>query len=1169
MSDDIVVVDNGSTYETQESAIVAKNEADRAEQWAKYSEEKANLADERAVDAAESSDAAAQAATAAIEAKQYAETAITDENLIVVATDLKSTPSNIKKTAGSIDNVNTVSNDIENINAVAANKTNIDKVAASKDNIDTVATNIVNVNTVAKNIDNVNLLAPHTEAMEALAPDIMDVVTVAGIAKQTKNVSENMAHVVAVDNNKANIDKAVANATNITTVATNINNVNAVAGNKANIDNVAANKTNINTVSTNITAVNNVSENMADVKNAVQSANDAKLWAVGTIAEKPEGSSKYWAEQAQQAAQVYDASETVKGIVRLATSEEAKAGLDDKTAITPLKLKQNIVDNVGRVNQLGFNGVLQSGVITFTPDQGTYELKAGYEYEIDLLFSAVGIISDETQLKIVNGTDTINIVNVLDSDYSKPTTYKAMKQVCRYDTEIGWRWIFNVRYSVASDGSKVFVMPATSINVSESSNNIGEITSFVCSSTYIPRGCLPCDGGEYSKEQFKDLWNNYLADGKLLTCTYTQYASDISTYGQCAKFAIDTTNNKFKVPTIKDGSYITQALSDAELGKSYKESLPNIKGEFRGSETVGFRDASYMTGAFNLSESSELPNYLAPNNSYRGYPLNFDASRSSSTYQDGAKVQGDNIRLRFFVVVANGEINQSVMDWSAWATSLESKQDKSTAVNYNNITNCITEIPQDIKLELNNGTLTLKAGSKVYIPNGFEMSVEPLYAWPVNDNEIYYTESETPAVGDKTFNEKGIYTYYKVHDISGTTLTLQKGKDTDSVIMQTTVTRDTSKDTYFSKPDTSKPKFDVITIESDKIVDCGSVTEKTFIRVYQNQLPYGEIPVSIFYSGSDPSGIKGIFYNTTTNEIKYHIDGAATGNICSFPVAEITVNNGKVTSIDQVFNGFGYIGSTIYALPGVKGLIPNGRNADGSLKNIEFTTSNVAIFNRTYPNDSGKNYYFLYPDNTITDNGNLIIQDHEPSSWNYEVWFDIANNLIKYNDGTTIFKVEAVVFGASFYSSGKITSFTPKTVFHALDYNDKSTISGWSMPSSRYIDLTLGASGSTYTAPANGYLYLKKNYTAKNQYIWFKYYYANSIMDITFWGSETGFIGASVPVREGSKMEIWYGAAGDTIEFRFIYAEGEHNNLVSSGGGISGGISGGSEEGDQLTPGMN
>lgn len=38
-----------------------------------------------------------------------------------------------------------------------------------------------------------------------------------------------------------------------------------------------------------------------------------------------------------------------------------------------------------------------------------------------------------------------------------------------------------------------------------------------------------------------------------------------------------------------------------------------------------------------------------------------------------------------------------------------------------NITNCITKIPQDINLTLSSdGTLTLKAGSKVYVPNGFE-----------------------------------------------------------------------------------------------------------------------------------------------------------------------------------------------------------------------------------------------------------------------------------------------------------------------------------------------------------------------------------------------------------------------------------------------------------------
>lgn len=338
---DEYVADNVKPYadSAQNSAAKAKISEDNA----KTSETNAKASE---LAAASSAGVASAAAVTATEAKDYTAKVLTDENLKTVGQDLQSADSNIK----------------------------------------TVATNILNVNTVAKNIDNVNLLAPHTEAMEALAPDIMDVVTVAGITEQTKNVSDNMAHVVAVDNNKANIDKAVTNEANITTVATDMNNIKTVANNidiidnvawnksninnvsvnmpfvegvsenvehvvavdrnKANIDNVATNKTNINNVASNITAVNNVSENMADVKEAVQSANDAKLWAVGTITEKPEGSSKYWAEQAKNAVQIPDATETVKGIVRLATSEEVTAGTNDSAAITPLKLKQTIAQDL-------------------------------------------------------------------------------------------------------------------------------------------------------------------------------------------------------------------------------------------------------------------------------------------------------------------------------------------------------------------------------------------------------------------------------------------------------------------------------------------------------------------------------------------------------------------------------------------------------------------------------------------------------------------------------------------------------------------------------------------------------------------------------------------------------------------------------------------------------
>ena len=143
---------------------------------------------------------------------------------------------------------------------------------------------------------------------------------------------------------------------------------------------------------------------------------------------------------------------------------------------------------------------------------------------------------------------------------------------------------------------------------------------------------MPCDGTEYNKSDYSVFFTTYLAGGKLATCTYEEYESDITTYGQCAKFGLDTTNNKFKVPTIKDGSYLTQALSDTEIGKAYNESLPNVI--IPGSSGTSQKVNTSMSGSTANSAS------------------NISLGDINPVYQDGAKVQGDNVRVRFFVVVA-------------------------------------------------------------------------------------------------------------------------------------------------------------------------------------------------------------------------------------------------------------------------------------------------------------------------------------------------------------------------------------------------------------------------------------------------------------------------------------------------------------------------------------
>lgn len=195
---------------------------------------------------------------------------------------------------------------------------------------------------------------------------------------------------------------------------------------------------------------------------------------------------------------------------------------------------------------------------------------------------------------------------------------------------------------------------------------IGQIVSINCTADYVPEGCLPCNGSEYSKAQFNDLWNNYLTTNLLNTCTYAEYEADLTTYGQCAKFAINTTNETFKVPKIKDGAVVQQAMTDAELGKAYNAGLPNITATLVDS----LMSPGGSSGAISTVKSGSK--HSTGTNADK-YNATFDASHSNPIYGKSSTVQMNAVALRYFVVVANGQINESMMDWSAWASSINGK----------------------------------------------------------------------------------------------------------------------------------------------------------------------------------------------------------------------------------------------------------------------------------------------------------------------------------------------------------------------------------------------------------------------------------------------------------------------------------------------------------------
>ena len=356
-----------------------------------------------------------------------------------------------------------------------------------------------------------------------------------------------------------------------------------------------------------------------------------------------------------------------------------------------------------------------------------------------------------------------------------------------------------------------------------------------------------------------------------------------------------------------------------------------------------------------------------------------------------------------------------------------------------NISNCITEIPQNIKLELSNGAVTLKAGSKVYVPNGFEQ------------------DGTTPKFEEVIIDEDIIS-----NSVSGTkTCFISYDPDRDAVFVSATIT------------------------------SCGSGTE-------------------------NPSSGTGYFYNTSTNIIDYRSSGAYEGRTYAFPLGIVTITSDLVTSIDQVFNGFGYIGSTIFALSGVKGLIPNGLHSNGTAKSIAWETSSVIT--RTF--SSSDNYTPAV----------IVFTGSTYGRWN-------VTDYIYHLDTNKMDTLWGTYLGTITLTSGVISNWNIlNQVFHAIDFRDSSTISSWVMPSDKYENLTLGATGTLYTAPASGYFSLQKVSGSDNKYIALQ----SKNMQIRVYSTGTGSeLNCWVPVGRGQKIAVYYNATGATNFFKFIYAKGD------------------------------
>lgn len=296
-------------------------------------------------------------------------------------------------------------------------------------------------------------------------------------------------------------------------------------------------------------------------------------------------------------------------------------------------------------------------------------------------------------------------------------------------------------------------------------------------------------------------------------------------------------------------------------------------------------------------------------------------------------------------------------------------------------TNGITYIPQDIKFDIVNGTTpTLYAGSEVWVPYG--------------RNAPEYSIGDSLNSGIITaISWDGSALFYKVR--YDTDLNIDSTDDPANAEFVTSISP--SHSFWWFNPTYS-----------------------------QDTAPSG-------------FGRYALWYDTAENIVKITIDSGSTWqNYASLPVGVFTMaGTGATKKVKHVFNGFGYIGSTVFAVPGVKGLMADGLNEDGSYKSIERTFDRLVM--RTMAFDRSA-FYGVVLDGEYTIQGDNYIEAAELSAApdGYAFCYRTSDNTLWWtlNNNTWVqYHGLPIGFWTTSYASG-ISNFNPaKNFIKVYQYN--------------------------------------------------------------------------------------------------------------------------------------
>lgn len=258
-----------------------------------------------------------------------------------------------------------------------------------------------------------------------------------------------------------------------------------------------------------------------------------------------------------------------------------------------------------------------------------------------------------------------------------------------------------------------------------------------------------------------------------------------------------------------------------------------------------------------------------------------------------------------------------------------------------------------------------------------------------------------------------------------------------------------------------------------------------------------------------------------------------------------------------------YSGSTVSIKNGLKVLLSNRFNADGSLNNIEYTLPNDRTFTDTLLYNASL-VVFISQSTFFATEWERYIEDtieNRPSasSLGAGTWVYRSTNenifYVKRKDGSEWEEQNLAKVAEYTKNSSGITSFTPYQPVELLKRSDKAEITGWGFPSDYKEDISgqifIGLSNvPLHTAPADGFLFWYVDEVPANVPLFINTYVSSASSSITqedvifsikaeenySKNTTVGF----VPIAKGQKYCLAASSSnyGTNIWCQFIYAKG-------------------------------